>query len=567
MKENLKLYAGLGRLKILIFLIYITGSSFLSAYSQENQAAPTRQSSLDAFSKGDFELAYSSFSQLLLKYPKDPLYKYYSGVCLVKLKRDSEMAVTLLQQSLNSASVVRSLPPDALFYLGRAQQMSGKFSEARESYTLYSDQVGKKKAREDGVPDFIQECNQNKGVIAEAGMKPAADDKSSMNVKERPTDEPSGKEAGALHAGKADSSVKELPAAYEKVLDEALGLQYKADSLNLIIGEQKSELDKLPEEKRSSLRLMISKNEFLAASYQKSADQKYNEAQSQMAPDNRNTARKPDTALTYRKPAAVQQEKREEKTIVISPGESDSLKNIIPVVINPAEVYSVFEVLTGQAAYPGDKIPIDPAVPPGLVYRIQLAVFRNPVAVSFFKGITPVFGFKVPGGDKTNYYAGMFRRSADAKKALLEVKKAGFRDAYIVAFSQNKSVSPDRAAVLEKEWGTKPFAGLKALPGIPLDTIPPTLSFRVEVERSSKPLKPDVVEAFKTMAGSRGLDIEYLADGNIAYLIGKFITFESAAEYADLLVRNNYRKARVVAWLGNREVPVETARQLFNNVK
>ncbi len=567
MKENIKLYAGLGHLKTLILLVCITGASFICAYSQENQAAPTRQSSLDAFSKGDFELAYSSFSQLLLKYPKDPLYKYYSGVCLVKLKRDSEKAATLLQQSLNSASVVRSLPPDALFYLGRAQQMSGKFSEARESYTLYSDQVGKKKAREDGVPEFIQECNQNKGVITEAGITPATDDKSSRNVKEQPADEPSVKEAGALHAGKADSSVKELPAVYEKVLDEALELQYKADSLNLIIGEQKSELDKLPEEKRSSLRLMISKNGILAASYQKSADQKYNEAQSQMDPNNRNTVRKPDTAMTFGKNVAAQPEKREEKAVVISQGESDSLKNFIPVVINPTEVYSVFEVLPAEAAYPEGKIPIDPKVPQGLTYRIQLGVFRNPVAVSYFKGITPVFGFKVTGSDKTGYYAGMFRRSADAKKALLEVKETGFRDAFIVAFSDNKSVSADRAAVLEKEWGTKPFAGLKAVPGIPLDTIPPTLSFRVEVERSSKHLKPDVVETIKTMAGSRGLDIEYLADGNIAYLIGKFITFESAAEYADLLVRNNYRKARVVAWLGNREVPVETARQLFNNVK
>ena len=29
------------------------------------------------------------------------------------------------------------------------------------------------------------------------------------------------------------------------------------------------------------------------------------------------------------------------------------------------------------------------------------------------------------------------------------------------------------------------------------------------------------------MAGNRGLDIQPLDDGNIAYLIGKFITFES----------------------------------------
>ena len=67
----------------------------------------------------------------------------------------------------------------------------------------------------------------------------------------------------------------------------------------------------------------------------------------------------------------------------------------------------------------------------------------------------PVYGFKVSGTDKTNYYAGMFRRSADAKKALLQVKETGFKDAFIVALSDNKPVSADRAAVLENEWGNE----------------------------------------------------------------------------------------------------------------
>jgi hypothetical protein len=69
------------------------------------------------------------------------------------------------------------------------------------------------------------------------------------------------------------------------------------------------------------------------------------------------------------------------------------------------------------------------------------------------------------------------------------------------------------------------------------------------------------------MAGNRGLDIQTGQDGKIAYLIGKFITFETAAEYADLLKRNGYREAQVVAWLGKKEISIETARQLFDNTK
>jgi hypothetical protein len=50
-------------------------------------------------------------------------------------------------------------------------------------------------------------------------------------------------------------------------------------------------------------------------------------------------------------------------------------------------------------------------------------------------------------------------------------------------------------------------------------------------------------------------------------LIGKFITFESAAEYTDLLTRNGYREAKVVAFMGRKEIAVETAKQLFDNIK
>jgi hypothetical protein len=162
----------------------------------------------------------------------------------------------------------------------------------------------------------------------------------------------------------------------------------------------------------------------------------------------------------------------------------------------------------------------------------------------------------------------MFRLSADAAKALAKVKTKGFKDAFVVALSNKKAVSTDRAAVLEKEWGKKPFVIISADTAVnPSDTVPPTLAFRVEVTRSVKPLKDDVIQGITKMAGSRGLETQTTDDGKIAYLVGKFITFDSAAEYADLLVRNGYREAKVVAWLGKKEVPLETARKLFDDLK
>jgi sulfur carrier protein ThiS len=77
------------------------------------------------------------------------------------------------------------------------------------------------------------------------------------------------------------------------------------------------------------------------------------------------------------------------------------------------------------------------------------------------------------------------------------------------------------------------------------------------------PAGKETEEMYKKVAGNRVLEILSTEDGTLVYLIGKFITFDSASEYADLLKRNGYSESKVVAYLGSKEIPVETAKQLF----
>src|SRR5512140_1341365 len=81
-------------------------------FSQNAQAKTTRQSSTEAFSQGNYEKAYSQFSELLLTYPKDPLYKYYSGVSLVKLNRNAGEATSLLKEAVGGSGSLKELPDD-----------------------------------------------------------------------------------------------------------------------------------------------------------------------------------------------------------------------------------------------------------------------------------------------------------------------------------------------------------------------------------------------------------------------------------------------------------------------
>lgn len=553
-REMIRAKSRLTILAVMILIIQAAGLSFLTA-----QTKPTRQSSLDAFSKGDYDLAYSGFSELLVTYPKDPLYKYYSGVSLVKLNRDPETALLLLEQAHKGSAVVRSVPSDALFWLGRAQQMTGRFDEAITSFDAFTLQYGKKAARDLDIQAFVQQCHDRKGRLTEFEVKPAA-----MKVKEAKPDEPVARPVvvDVLNTRQVNET---LPGNFDLILSEALEFQFMADSLYRISEELKKNLNNPDYKEKAGLKAKIADYELLAADNQKKADLKYNEAQNLMNSASFATVNIP-VAVNIPKADSSAGKKMEEVFVKDSTAAVEVKQEPVQMIMKSVESYFVFEIDPSEAGST-EKIPVNAAVPPGLIYRIQVAVFRNPVASSYFKGITPIYGFRLAGNNYTNYYAGMFRRIADARKALTSIKQKGFKDAFIVALSGGKAVSLERAALLEKEWGKKPFTVKQEVAMTPADTIPPELCFRIEVVRSLKPLKQEVLDGMTKIAGTRGVDTEKAGDGSTIYLVGKFITYDSALTYADLLLRNGFRDAKVVARLGKKEVPVETARTLFEKIE
>ncbi len=588
-----------GELFSLLFILVITTIPSGDLFSQATEKKPSRQSSIETFSKGMYETAYSQFSELLVFYPKDPLYKYYSGVCLVKLSKDPEKAAVFLQQSLQGAAAVRSIPSDALFYLGRAQQMSGRFSDAITSYKRFEELSGKKVAKDQGVPEYILECNRNEGKIQKTEQGVLNNVKQNTSLTNDKEENGTGGKMSQPPVNLISAKKSSLPPDYEKLLDDAFDFQVKADSISAIADKYKSTIDSLPLNQKAITRIRIREAELLSDSFQKAADAKYSASESLKSDkyiksgahdperDNleepvieKNSGAKviviKESGIT-KDSVIMTKEKLHLNANIQNPGQKsdqDSVKKAVSGVKiryetkKDVEIFSVFEVVQGKANNVNNIIKIDPEVPQGLIYRIQVAVFRNPVAASYFKGITPVIGLRPNGNSLTNYYAGMFRRSSDASKALIAVKSKGFKDAFVVAFSGAKVISAERAAVLEKEWGRKPLLTImEAAPEVVRDTMPPALAFRVEVMRTIKAVKDDIADGIKKMAGNRGMDIQIAEDGKFIYLIGKFITFESAAEYSDLIIRNGYKDAKVVAWLGKREIPVETARKLFEQLE
>lgn len=525
--------------KIVSFLLILLIGSLFVCLPTGGQSKPSRQSSMEAFSKGNYEQAYREFRELLLTYPKDPLYKYYSAVSLVQLRKDPAEAESLLSQSLNSPASIKSLPEDALYYLGRARHLQGKFNEAIDSYSTFAAQAGKKKAKEFNISDLIQQCKVKEGRIAEIAVK-----------------QPEEQVAVVQKIPEKTIQRENLPHEADKDLDDALEMQIKADSLAALATKKQYSVTGASERELQSRNSGEKKD-----SSQILADQKSTLAESpNQVKEKAITEVIKDTFVltTVEKPAS---EGIKEIT-------SQEVLKKTPASVKPnTGIFSVFEILPKPVTDPAQKIQINPEIPEGLIYRIQMAVFKNPVTPSFFKGITPIFGFKGVNAAAATYYAGLFRRQADATRALTAVKSKGFKDSFIVALMSGKPVSSDRAAVLEKEWKDKPFFSVQEVQQAELDTVPPTLVFRVEVARSPKPLKDENVEEFRRLAGKRGLDILTAPDGNSVYLIGNFITFESADDYAGIIARNGSRDAKVVSWLGKKEIDLDTAKLLFENLK
>lgn len=566
------------------FLLIFFQLLFVEVYSQAVPQKSSRQSAINAFSRDNFEKAYSQFSELSATYPKDILYKYYCGVCLVKLNRDPLRASSLLKSAIKGSTAIRSLPQDCFFYLGRAQQMSGKYNEAIKSYNYYTEQVSKKTSREAGVPQFLQQCDEKKGAIAIVSeQKPDLTKKDNPVTTAIPT-APIVEKTVTKLADTIPGPIEPVSQNYDVLLSQALDYQFKADSLSELAAETYKRIETAANSEKANLKLSAQNLDKLAASNQILADQMLAEAHKislnpeSIRPDTvagkTSTGKnqlKTDSIITPLVVAGQGMKKDSTKSVndsVKLAQANKSEKNFASgyesiVMVAPA-VLSIFEIKEKPVYPPNEKVIVNPEVPSGLIYRIQVAVFRNPVSPTYFKGITPVVGFRNEGTDITNYYAGLFRKSVDAAKALTRVKTTGFKDAFIVALFDKKVISTDRAAILEKEWGTKTLiiAGPK-ITDPQRDTIPPTLVFRIEVSRSVKPLPPAQLENIRKLAGSRGLDVKVSETKQNIYLIGVFLTFESASEYGDLLVRNGLKEAKVVAYLGKKEIPVETAKQLF----
>ena len=557
-----------------LMLLFAVGSPLL-LQAQEFRASGDEAMAL--FSSGRYNEAINHFEILAVQFPDDPLYKYYYGRTLLELERDHDKAASLLEAAVKGSTGLRSVPSDARFWLARAFHLAGMFDRAIDNYDLFSAGARRKEVRGLKVEEYSEQASRGLG----AAMEVSSEAKKEALSRDAEKAVEGSAEGGEIRHDTVGAKRKEerggvdripVDGNYDIMAKEALAFQFRADSVNRLADRYRERLGSLAGVERASAEQKILSLERMGFRYQGRADTLFN-------------------LLTSRVDASVVTPDKERPVAAVDKFEvaevdstADAAAGRVAAVNNVAVAASGnVAVAAADTLLPGEKrkvsisasdqvvlmlfrtnqddageILINPEMPEGLVYRVQIAAFRNPIAASYFKNFSPVYGIRAEDSDITFYYIGMFRKKSDADRAVAQIRSTGFSDAFVVPVNNGTKVSLERAAEMEKEWGNKSL-----LKGVDVFTEPSTLVYRVEAARVTRELKGDDAEAIRRVAGNRGLDKITASDGTIVYLIGKFLTFESASGYADLIFRNGIGGAKVVAYLGDREIPIEKARELF----
>ena len=139
-----------------------------------------------------------------------------------------------------------------------------------------------------------------------------------------------------------------------------------------------------------------------------------------------------------------------ETTLVVdnkTSGEVENISNSNTITIDSnADNVIKLSSTANYAVYPisqyteANPIPVNPKLPNGIVFKVQVGAFKRPIRQNSFNGLSPIAAEKIAGSAYTRYLAGMFMSYEGVRTALTEIKTMGYKDAFIVAYRDGKRI-------------------------------------------------------------------------------------------------------------------------------
>ena len=98
-----------------------------------------------------------------------------------------------------------------------------------------------------------------------------------------------------------------------------------------------------------------------------------------------------------------------------------------------------------------NPIPVNPKLPKGLIYKVQVGAFRNPIPQNLFKGFAPISA-EIVRDDITRYRVGYFKNYETANQAKNQVRALSnsYRDAFVVALNNGERITLSQARALQQ---------------------------------------------------------------------------------------------------------------------
>ncbi|RPH33897.1 MAG: hypothetical protein EHM93_02705 [Bacteroidales bacterium] len=223
------------------------------------------------------------------------------------------------------------------------------------------------------------------------------------------------------------------------------------------------------------------------------------------------------------------------------------IKNIDsePILIKDDEPLA-FQVVDKTPYDAQNPIPVNEPLPAGVTYKIQLGAFSKPLEMGAFKGMIPVSIERASGAKVSKYFIGRFRKFSEAEKSLTVVRAKGFKDAFIVAWLDGKSIPVSRAQTMEGKTNRidpniqkgKAVADSTSLKG----TI-----YLVQIGQYANKIPDGILQTVKAMAAGKDIFRKSNDQGQVVYSIGNYPTIEEANRIKDNLIASGISTAEVVA--------------------
>ncbi|MHB8258851.1 MAG: hypothetical protein ACYDEC_01140 [Bacteroidia bacterium] len=124
-----------------------------------------------------------------------------------------------------------------------------------------------------------------------------------------------------------------------------------------------------------------------------------------------------------------------------------------------------FEIKQGNAYSKTHPIPFNEKLPEGLMFRVQIGAFKNPIPLDAFKGLSPIGGENTPQGF-IRYQVGLFDKFNHANAVKNDLKKLGYADAFVVAYLNGKRINLADALASLQQKGENVNADVTTTAGI-----------------------------------------------------------------------------------------------------